>query len=112
VAATAQDKDLAAQLVQFYLSPEQQKAQVLKTGWLPILNSVLKDPEVQKAAPNAQAVLEQRNSPCNSFITPDYTQITQAIGSEVQAALQGNKTAAQAMTDADKSVRAIVSARS
>lgn len=112
VAATAKDQELAAQLVQFYLSPEQQKAQVLQTGWLPILNSVLKDPEVQKAAPNAQAVLEQRNGPCNSFITPDYTQITQAVGSEVQAALQGNKTAAQAMTDADKSVRDIVSARS
>jgi multiple sugar transport system substrate-binding protein len=112
VATTAQNKDLAAQLVEFYLSPEQQKAQVLQTGWLPILNSVMADPEVQKAAPNAAAVLEQRKSPCNSFITPDYTEVTQAIGSEIQAALQGNKTAAQAISDSDKSVRAIVAKRS
>lgn len=112
VATTAKDKELAAQLIQFYLSPEQQKAQVLQTGWLPILTSVLSDPEVQKAAPNAGVILEQRKSPCNSFLTPDYTQVTQAIGSEVQAALQGNKTAAQAIADSGKSVRAIVAARS
>jgi multiple sugar transport system substrate-binding protein len=112
IANTAQSKDLAAQLIQFYLSPEQQKAQALQTGWLPILNSVMADPEVQKAAPNAAAVLEQRKSPCNSFITPDYTEITQAIGSEVQAALQGSKTAAQAITDSENSVRAIVAKRS
>ncbi|WP_199256180.1 extracellular solute-binding protein [Mycolicibacterium mengxianglii] len=112
VAATAKDQELAAQLIQYYLSPEQQKAQVLQTGWLPILTSVMSDPEVQKAAPNAKAILEQRQSPCNSFLTPDYTQVTQAIGSEVQAALQGDKTAAQAIGDADKSVRAIVASRS
>ncbi|MGV9799738.1 ABC transporter substrate-binding protein [Mycobacterium sp. NPDC003449] len=112
VADTAENHELAAQLIQFYLSPEQQKAQVLDTGWLPILNSVLADPEVQKAAPNAQVILDQRKSPCNSFLTPDYTQITQAIGSEIQAALQGNKTAAQAIKDSDQAVRAIVSARS
>ena len=112
VAAAAQDKDLASQLVQFYLSPEQQKAQVLQTGWLPIRSSVLSDPEVLKAAPNAQAVLDQRKHPVNSFITPDYSQVTQAIGTEVQAALQGNKTAAQAIADSEKSVQSIVSARS
>ena len=112
IATTAKDKDLAAQLIQFYLSPEQQKAQVLQTGWLPILTSVLSDPEVQKATPNASVILEQRKHPCNSFLTPDYTQVTQAVGSEVQAALQGDKTAAQAIADSDKSVRAIVSARS
>ena len=111
VATTAKDKDLAAQLIEFYLSPEQQKAQVLQTGWLPILTSVLSDPEVQKAAPNAEVILEQRKYPCNSFLTPDYTQVTQAIGSEVQAALQGNKTAAQAIADSSESVRAIVAAR-
>lgn len=112
IATTAKNQDLAAQLIQFYLSPEQQKAQVLQTGWLPILNSVLADPEVEKASPNASVILEQRKHPCNSFITPDYTQVTQAIGSEVQAALQGNKTAAQAISDSDKSVRAIVATRS
>jgi multiple sugar transport system substrate-binding protein len=112
VASTAANHDLAAQLVQFYLSPEQQKAQSLQTGWLPIRTSVISDPEVQKAAPNAAAVLEQRKGPCNSFITPDYTQVTQAVGTEIQAALQGNKTAAQALGDAENSVRSIVSQRS
>jgi multiple sugar transport system substrate-binding protein len=112
VAKTAADQQLAADLIQFYLSPEQQKAQVLQTGWLPILSSVLADPEVQKASPNAAAVAEQRKGPCNAFITPDYTQVTQALGTEVQSALQGTKTAAQAIADAEKSVRDIVSQRS
>jgi multiple sugar transport system substrate-binding protein len=112
VANTAKNTDLAAQLIEFYLSPEQQKAQALQTGWLPIRTSVLSDPDVQKAAPNAQVILEQRKSPVNSFLTPDYTQVTQAVGAEVQAALQGNKTAAQAIADAEKSVQSIVASRS
>ena len=53
---------------------------MIDTGWLPIRLSVLADPEVQKAAPNAAVVLEQAKHPYDSFVTPDYNQVTTAIG--------------------------------
>jgi multiple sugar transport system substrate-binding protein len=102
---------LARQLVEFYLDAEVQKRQALDTGWLPIRLSVLADPEVQAKLPNAAVVLEQAKYPYNSFVTPDFNQVSQALGTEVQKALQGQKTAAQAMADAQDLVTAIVKRR-
>lgn len=102
---------LARQLVEFYLDAEVQKRQALDTGWLPIRLSVLADPEVQQKLPNAAVVLEQAKHPYDSFVTPDFNQVTQAIGIEVQKALQKQKTAAQAIADAQDLVAAIVKRR-
>ena len=98
-------------LIEFYLDPVVQTRQVLDTGWLPIRLSVLEDPEVQSGAPNAAVVLEQAQHPYDSFVTPDYTEVTLAIGTEIQRALQGEKTAEQALQDASDQVTEIVAAR-
>lgn len=103
--------DTARALVEFYLDADVQKRQALDTGWLPIRLSVLADPEVQAKLPNAPTVLEQAKHPYNSFVTPDFNQVTQALGTEVQKALQGQKTAAQAIADAQDLVTAIVKRR-
>jgi multiple sugar transport system substrate-binding protein len=47
----------------------------------------------------------------DSFVTPDYNEVTVAVGTEVQKALQGQKTAAQAIADAQDQVAAIVKRR-
>jgi multiple sugar transport system substrate-binding protein len=44
-------------------------------------------------------------------VTPDYNQVTQALGTEIQKALKGEKTAAQAIKDASDQVTAIVKKR-
>jgi multiple sugar transport system substrate-binding protein len=111
VTKLSKDPDLSLQLIEFYLSPEQQKSQSIDTGWLPIRLSVLNDPEVQQAATNAKVVLEQAQHPYDSFVTPDYNQVTQAIGTEIQRALKGEKSAAQAIADASDQVTAIVKQR-
>ncbi|SNB77832.1 maltose-binding protein /trehalose-binding protein [Arboricoccus pini] len=111
VAKASKNQDKARELIEFYLSPEVQKRQVLDTGWLPIRLSVLADPEVQAKAPNAAVVLEQAKHPYDSFVTPDYNEVTVAVGTQVQQALQGQKTAAQAMADAHDAVVAIVKRR-
>ncbi len=103
--------DRARALIEFYLDADVQKRQVLDTGWLPIRLSVLADPEVQAKAPNAAVVLEQAKHPYDSFVTPDYNEITVAVGTEVQKALQGTKTAAQAIAEAHDLVTAIVKRR-
>jgi ABC-type glycerol-3-phosphate transport system substrate-binding protein len=111
ITTTSQHPDLAQKLVEFYLDPEVQKRQVIDTGWLPIRLSTLADPEVQAAAPNAAVVLEQANHPYDSFVTPDYTQVTTAIGTEVQKALQGAQSAKDAIQAAADQVAAIVKKR-
>jgi multiple sugar transport system substrate-binding protein len=108
VTTHCKDPALATALVDFYLSPGVQKRQALDTGWLPIRLSVLADPEVQKALPNAAVVLEQAKHPYNSFVTANYNQITQAIGTEIQKALQGKQTAKQAMDAAHDQVASII----
>jgi multiple sugar transport system substrate-binding protein len=112
IAATSKSQDLAVKLIEFYLDAEVQKRQVIDTGWLPIRLSVLADPEVQKAAPNAAAVLEQAKHPYDSFVTPDYTQVTTAIGTEIQKALAGSQSAKDAIQASADQVAAIVKKRS
>ena len=48
---------------------------------------MLADPEVQTSAPNAAVVLEQATHPYDSFVTPDYNEVTVALGTEIQKAL-------------------------
>jgi multiple sugar transport system substrate-binding protein len=112
IAATSKNQDLAVKLIEFYLDAEVQKRQAIDTGWLPIRLSVLADPEVQKAAPNAAAVLEQAKHPYDSFVTPDYTQVTTAIGTEIQKALAGSQSAKDAIQASADQVAAIVKKRS
>ena len=49
--------------------------------------SVLNDPEVQAKSANAATVLEQSQHPYDSYVTPDYNEVTQALGTEIQKAL-------------------------
>lgn len=111
ITATSENPEMAMDLIEFYLDPEVQKRQVLDTGWLPIRLSVLEDPEVQEVATNAAVVLEQAQHPYESFVTPDYNQVTQVLGSEIQKALQGEQTAAETLQIASDAVAEIVQQR-
>jgi len=111
IAKLSKNQDLARELIEFYLDKEVQKRQVLDTGWLPIRLSVLNDPEVQAAAPNAASILEQAKYPYDSYVTPDYNEVTTAIGVEIQKALAGSMTAAEAIKSASDLVTEIVKKR-
>lgn len=105
------DPERARKLIEFYLDPAVQKSQAIDTGWLPIRLSVLNDPEVQEKAANAATVLEQAQYPYDSFVTPDYNEVTQAIGTEIQKALAGELSAADAIRNASDLVAEIVKRR-
>ncbi len=111
ITKTAKNPDLCAKLIEFYLDKEVQKRQAIDTGWLPIRLSVLADAEVQKALPNAAITLEQAKHPYDSFVTPDYNEVTQAIGTEITKALAGKQSAKEAMAAANGLVAAIVKNR-
>lgn len=112
ITKTSKNPELATKLVEFYLDKEVQKRQAIDTGWLPIRLSTLADPAVQAALPNAAAVLEQAKHPYDSFVTPDYNQVTQAIGTEIAKALAGQQSAKEAMAAASDLVAAIIKKRS
>jgi multiple sugar transport system substrate-binding protein len=103
--------ELSRKLIEFYLTPEVQKSQVLDTGWLPIRISVLNDPEVKEKAVNAATVLEQAQHPYDSFVTPDYNEVTIAISTEIQRALAGEQDAATTLQTASDLVTEIVKRR-
>ncbi|MHC2487850.1 ABC transporter substrate-binding protein [Sinorhizobium meliloti] len=111
ISKASANPEKARKLIEFYLDKDVQKRQALDTGWLPSRLSVLGDPEVQAALPIAGVVLEQAQHPYDSFVTPDFTQVSQAIGTVVQKALQGQKTAAEAIAEAHDLVTAIVKRR-
>ena len=111
ITATAPDPETARKLIEFYLSPEVQKSQSIDTGWLPIRLSVLNDPEVQERSANAATVLEQAQHPYDSFVTPDYNEVTIAISTEIQRALRGEQDAATTIANASDQVAAIVARR-
>ena len=107
----APNPELARKLIEFYLDPAVQKSQSIDTGWLPIRLSVLNDPEVQEKSANAKVVLEQAQHPYDSFVTPDYNEVTIAISTEIQKALQGQQDAATTIANASEAVAAIVARR-
>jgi multiple sugar transport system substrate-binding protein len=111
IATTSPNPDLARQLIEFYLDPAVQKSQSIDTGWLPIRLSVLDDPDVQEKSANAATVLEQAQHPYDSFVTPDYNEVTQALGTEIQKALRGEQDAATTMRNASEQVASIVARR-
>jgi multiple sugar transport system substrate-binding protein len=111
ITKTSADPELARKLIEFYLDPAVQKSQSIDTGWLPIRLSVLNDPEVQEKSANARVVLEQAQHPYDSFVTPDYNEVTIAISTEIQRALQGQQDAATTITNASEAVAAIVARR-
>lgn len=108
ISKASENPELAWELIELWLSPEQQKAQVLETGWLPSRMSVMEDPEVQAAAPHVKVALEQAKHPFNSFVRPHHQEYTHALGTAVQSALSGSKTAEQAVADASAAIQEIV----
>jgi multiple sugar transport system substrate-binding protein len=111
IAANSPNPELTRSLIEFYLDKEVQKRQVIDTGWLPIRLSVLNDPEVQAVATNAATVLEQARAPYDSFVTPDYNEVTDTMGREIQKALQGSQTAAETLDISEQLVTDIVRKR-
>jgi multiple sugar transport system substrate-binding protein len=111
ITTTSADPELARKLIEFYLDPAVQKSQSIDTGWLPIRLSVLDDPEVQEKSANAAVVLEQAQHPYDSYVTPDFTEMTIALSTEIQKALTGQQDAATAIANMDEAARAIVARR-
>ena len=97
--------DKAMSLVELYLDPRAQRQLCLTTGVLPVRLSVLEDPAVVEAAPQAAVVREQMRYPYDNFLTPDYAVVTAVIGEQIAAAMRGSKPPGTALRDAADALR-------
>ena len=101
VSAFSQNPKGAVAAIDFLTSPETIKINAAEFSLAPTLTATYDDPDVQKALPFAaelkQAVEQARARP----VSPVYTQISQAIYKNVNAALSGQMTAEEALQKAD-----------
>jgi multiple sugar transport system substrate-binding protein len=104
VSAFSKNPKGAVTLIDFLTSPEIEKQDAAKYSLAPVLNATYDDPAVKKALPFAaelkQAVTQAKSRP----VSPVYPQISQAIYKNVNQALAGQTSPADALKTADDQI--------
>jgi multiple sugar transport system substrate-binding protein len=104
ISVYSKNPGLSLKFADFYASPKWQKTQVIKYAITGTIPEAYDDPEVEKAIPYAselkQAVTQAKARP----VSPVYPQISQAIYKNVNAALSGKVSPADAMKTADDQI--------
>lgn len=106
----SQKKDLAWEYVKFVTSAEQQKKMGMAVGRIPADLKMLADGEILKKMPHVKSVAEQIQYPYGMFRHPKATAITDTVAREIQQALSGKKSPAQALKDAADAAAKVASA--
>lgn len=103
-------KHLAADLVfmKWLASPQAQKIIAVQGGEIPTVASVLNDPSVQAANPAFPVAAANKLVSRPSQVAA-YSQVSQGVFSNINAALSGSSSPAAALAAADKAVGAAVS---
>jgi multiple sugar transport system substrate-binding protein len=103
-------KHLAADLVfmKWLAGAQAQKIIAVQGGEIPTVASVLKDPSVQSANPAFPVAAANKLVSRPSQVAA-YSQVSQGVFSNINAALSGSSTPAAALTAADKAISAAVS---
>ena len=100
--------DASLELLKYFASADIQKQMTLKTGWYPVVNSVFEDKEVLAMSPLFGIAAQQSKFPTMRFAAPYSTELENAMGPEILLAIQGKKSAKQALDDAAKKAEPIV----
>jgi multiple sugar transport system substrate-binding protein len=86
-------------LVRWLSSPEVSKQMALLASNLPVFPQVYKDPDVLKANPWFAEALPVVEGARSRPVTPRYTEVSDAIRSNMNAYLSGTKTTDAALAD-------------
>jgi multiple sugar transport system substrate-binding protein len=95
---------LALKYADFTASPEWQKIQLLKYSGAAVTTDTYADPDVKKAVPYSAELLQALSQAKARPVSPVYPQISQAIYKNVNDALAGRVSAADAMKKADSQI--------
>jgi multiple sugar transport system substrate-binding protein len=100
VNANSENPDLAVDVIKQLSSFEGQKEAALVRGDMPTMRSVYEDEEVIEANPFFEQVLPILATGKSRPKSPTYGEVSSAIRNELSAALGGQKTAQEALSDA------------
>ncbi len=92
--------------LKFIESPDVQKYNLVQGTNAPIISSLYTDPTLVKQFPYLPVLLKSIQTAVARPVTPFYPAVTEAIETNVYAALQGQKTAQQALTDLQAAITA------
>jgi multiple sugar transport system substrate-binding protein len=109
ISVYSKDPGLALKFADFFASPDQQKAQILKFSLAAVIPSVYKDPDVLKAVPYAPQLLQALTQAKARPVSPVYPQISQAIYTNVNNALAGRESPQAALKAADSQINSALS---
>src|SRR3954451_12177716 len=101
ISAYSKNPGAALKLTDFFISPKVQKTEFTDYSLAPTLASVYDDPDVQKKYAFAQQLKASVRQAQARPVSPVYPQISQAIYENVNAALSGKVSPADAMKKAD-----------
>ncbi|MBV9000064.1 MAG: ABC transporter substrate-binding protein, partial [Solirubrobacterales bacterium] len=109
ISVYSKDPGLALKFADFFASPAQQKAQILKFSLAAVIPSVYHDPDVLKAVPYAPQLLQALDQAKARPVSPVYPQISQAIYTNVNNALAGRESPQAALKAADSAINSALS---
>jgi multiple sugar transport system substrate-binding protein len=104
ISAYSKNPGAALKLIQFIGSPEIQRAYASQFSLTPVRNDVYDDPAVKKALPFAAELKTAVEQAKARPVSPVYPQISQAIYKNVNAALAGQESPADAMKNAQSQI--------
>jgi multiple sugar transport system substrate-binding protein len=104
ISVNSKNPAAALKLTDYFISPEVQKTEFTDYSLAPTLASVYDDPAVQKKYPFAAELKESVSQAKSRPVSPVYPQISQAIYKNVNAALAGKASPADAMKAADAEI--------
>jgi multiple sugar transport system substrate-binding protein len=109
ISAYTKNPGLALKFSDFYASPEFQKKAILDFSQAAVIPGVYSDPDVKKAIPYAAELLQALSQAKARPVSPVYPQISQAIYKNVNDALAGRSSPADALKKADSQINSALS---
>jgi multiple sugar transport system substrate-binding protein len=109
ISAYTKNPGLALKFADFYASPEFQKVALLKYSQAAVIPSVYSEADVKKAVPYAAELLQALSQAKARPVSPVYPQISQAIYKNVNDALAGRTSPADALKKADSQINSALS---
>ena len=107
VPANSQNKELALKFIDYVTSAESEIATV-SCGLTPIRHSPYQDASVLEQSPQLAIVYEALKSGVYRPSVPQWTDITNTLGAELDNAVQGAKTVEAALADAQSACEAVM----
>lgn len=107
VAANSQNLELAAEFLTFITSSEIQK-QMVEHGGVPTRSSVYLDSELSETYKHFPTLLEGLENSVARPRTPRWSQVEEALGAELSAAISGTKSIERALSDANAAINRIM----